>query len=69
MTIKRSADHRDKQTGPKTKQPKPELNLKVEVLEERVAPIYFGQRFSFGFSSGLAGDKLSLNRCETLVGE
>lgn len=54
------------------RQPKKTVLRQPEVLEDRIAPIYFGQRFGFGTS--FAGnirpaDHITFNRCETLVGE
>jgi len=61
-------ERHDNETAPARK--RQDIELDIEVLEERIAPFRWGGGFSwFSASSSINTDLISLNRCETLVGE
>lgn len=60
-------ERHDNETAPSQRK---NIELDVEVLEERIAPFYWGGSTSwFSRYLSFSADGISINRCETLVGE
>jgi len=69
MTSKhQTSNSRERRENEPTVRQRADIELDIEVLEERIAPLSWGGGMSW-FTSHFTLHGITLNRCETLVGE
>jgi len=63
-----ATNRRERRDNESTARKLQDIELDIEVLEERIAPLSWGGGMSW-FTSHFTLHGITLNRCETLVGE